>query len=515
MSARPTSCPRDGLIPAGWDGVRRPDAPIQLGVGESVEYLADGYLWLFMGPSAIPGGWIETGQMRGPPGDRGPLGDTGPPGPPGERGLPGPTGTAGAKGDPGSPGPQGARGDTGLPGAAGATGPRGDPGPVGEPGPEGQTGPPGEQGDPGPIGPVGEVGPVGPAGEQGEQGDPGAPSFIVGDMITRTAAELATAAPTGLIPAGFDGPGRPPAPYQMKIGEAWLNQNPADNPALYRRAIVFCGLGVLTTAWLAMEVTGPQGDRGEVGATGPAGPQGIPGARGATWWWAGQAPPPLPPILGAAPGDKVLSLLADTDAPGHGNVYTVEPGGGTYNLDGNLRGPAGPTGPQGPPGDVSWGDLIPIVTRIDGIEARVNRLESFQLQTLASDRTLADNSNVIIATVGLTDGDYLGSGHLTFELVGSTAIGRLITAWVAAIGGAVITGPSAAQITLHSALPYASLALGPFRVLVAGAPGNAVLYVRSTPIGGGPVGEVIVKAATSLAPTLTNAHPNASGIIAR
>ena len=189
-----------------------------------------------------------------------------------------------------------------------------------------------------------------------------------------------------------------------------------------------------------------------------------------------------------------------------------EPDGAQVNRDGNIRGPAGP---KGDPGDLTMGDLIPVVQRIDGLEVRVGKLESFQMQTLGSDRTIAENTDVIIATVGLAEGEYQASGHLTFELTGSTANGRLITAWIGGIGGAVITGPSAAQITLHQQLPYASVHLGPFRVLVSGAPGNAVLYVRSTSLGGGPVGDVVVKAVTSLAPGLADAHPNASGIIAR
>src|SRR5580693_6110230 len=68
----PAELPEDGLIPAGWDDVRVPEADIQVGVGQSVEYRGDGYLYLFLGPSSVPGGWIETGQMRGPPGDTGP-----------------------------------------------------------------------------------------------------------------------------------------------------------------------------------------------------------------------------------------------------------------------------------------------------------------------------------------------------------------------------------------------------------------------------------------------------------
>ena len=46
----PAELPEDGLIPAGWDDVRVPEAPIQVGVGQSVEYRPDRYLWLFLGP---------------------------------------------------------------------------------------------------------------------------------------------------------------------------------------------------------------------------------------------------------------------------------------------------------------------------------------------------------------------------------------------------------------------------------------------------------------------------------
>ncbi len=171
---------------------------------------------------------------------------------------------------------------------------------------------------------------------------------------------------------------------------------------------------------------------------------------------------------------------------------------------------------------MSWVDLFPIVARIDALQARVDRLESFQLQTLATDRVLdgvepnpGDNTDVIIATVGLAVGDYQGGAHLTFELSGSAAATRLVTAWIGGVGGAVITGPSSAQVTLHQQLAYAHLSIGPVRVQVSGAPGNAVLYVRVTPIGSGPVGHVIIKANTSLAPGLATAHPQASGVIAR
>jgi hypothetical protein len=513
-SREPAELPEDGLIEAGWDGPRRPEADIQVGVGQSCEYTLDGYLWLFVGPSSVPGGWIETGQVRGPPGDEGPVGDTGPPGPLGDRGLPGPTGSPGPKGDPGDTGPQGARGADGAPGTPGATGPKGDRGDPGEIGPAGPQGEQGEQGDPGADG---------QDGQDGADGDPGAPSFIVMELQTKTASELAQHV-DGLIPAGFDGVNRPPAPYQMKPGEAWLNSNPADNPALLGQAIVFTGPGLTPSfTWIAMKVTGPpgatgpQGPEGLIGPTGPQGPQGL---AGNLWHWS----PVDPPLAGiGVPGDMVLVLNhAVPDMPGNGNVYRVLLGG-TYGLDGNLR---GPVGPQGPPGDVSWADIIPIVNRIDGIEARVGRLESFQFGVINADRVLADNADTDLTTIVVTPGDYAGSAHLTFELANgsppNSETARVVVAWIYGIGEAVVTGPASGQITLHQALPYGTLTLGPVRVSVppGGGGSNAVIAVRAVPLGtAGPYsGSAVLKALTSVpgGPSLpAPARAGASGLIVR
>jgi hypothetical protein len=499
----PDELPEDGLIPAGWDDVRVPEAEIQVGVGQSVEYRGDGYLYLFLGPSTVPGGWIETGQMRGPPGDRGPIGDTGPPGPIGDRGLTGNTGSPGPKGDQGDTGPQGARGADGAPGTPGATGPKGDRGDPGLVGPEGPPGPQGEPGTPGADG---------ADGTDGADGQPGAPSFIVMDLYTKTASDIA-AITSGLIPAGFDGEGKPPADYQMKIGEAVLAGYLAD-PYL-GQAVVFVGAtGAAPQPWIAMKVTGPQGDQGDQGAQGPQGGQGPPGSVGPPgnlWHWS----PIDPPIAGiGVPGDMVLVLASFPDAPGNGNVYRVLLGG-SYGLDGNIRGPAGP---QGIPGEVQWADVFPIVQRIDALELRVNRLESFQIATLANDMILADDADVMISTVVMPAlGDSQGSAHLTFELPPDIApVARLIVAWIEAIGTVTVSGPASGQLSLHQALPYGTLSLGPVRAVNSGAAGNLVLYVRVTPIGAGPspTDRVVLKAATSVLGTAT-AKPLASGLIAR
>jgi hypothetical protein len=506
----PAELPETGLIPAGWDGPRAPAAEIQLAVGESAEYTVDGYLWLFVGPSTVPGGWIETGQLRGPPGDSGPTGDRGPAGPPGERGLTGSPGGPGPKGDPGDPGPQGARGADGAPGTPGATGPKGDRGDPGDRGPEGPQGERGEQGDPGRDGSDGRD------GADGADGDPGAPSFIVMDIYSRTAQDVASIT-TGLIPAGFDGSGKPAAPYQMKVGEAVLAANPTD-PYL-GQAIVFTGnTGATPQPWIAMKVTGPQGDQGDQGDQGPRGDQGAQGPVGPPgnlWHWY-PVDPPTPGI--GVPGDMILVLPhGGPDIPGSGNVYRVMLDGG-YSLDGNIRGPAGP---QGPPGDVSWADLGAVVARLDALTARVDRLESFHLVTIAQDVDLADDQNILVGyPVPLPPGsDYQGSAHLTFELSPSipTSATRLITAWMEASGAVEITGPASGQLTLHSALPYGTLSIGPVRAISTGA-ASIVLYVRSTYVGVGGLppnpGYATLKAMTS-ALGATTAKPLATGLIAR
>jgi hypothetical protein len=441
----PAELPEDGLIPAGWDDVRVPEADIQVGVGQSAEYRPDRYLWLFLGPSAIPGGWIETGQMRGPPGDQGPVGDTGPAGPPGERGLTGNTGAPGPKGDPGDTGPQGARGEPGAPGTPGATGPKGDRGDPGPAGPEGPQGERGEQGDPGRD------------GTDGADGEPGAPSFIIGRFVTRTVNDLVMVS-NGAIPANWDAAFPGASPYQMKVGEGLDHQNPADE-AGYGAVFVFTG-GFTSFGWTPLTIKGDQGeqgDQGPVGDQGPAGPQGEQGPAG----------------------------------------------------------PAGPEGPQGVPGEVQWADIIPIVARIDGLEARVARLESFQLVTLTADKVLPDNSDEVVGTVVLPTGDSQGSAHLTFELDGdAAATPRLVVAWIDIAGPVLLSGPASGQITLHAALPYGTLTLGPVRATNTGA-GNAVLYVRVADISGGPArGNAVLKAATSAVGTAT-AKPQATGLIAR
>ena len=299
----------------------------------------------------------------------------------------------------------------------------------------------------------------------------------------------------------------------MLVGQGWHDQNPAD-AGLFGQVLIYIGQTTSPSPWLAARITGPQGDPGDPGAQGPGGPTGATGADGSAWIISTVFPPDIG--IGRV-GDRVLILLADPEAFGHGNIYDIQPGP-VFAYGGNIRGPAGPVGPQGPPGDVSWVDLFPIVARIDALQARVDKLESFQLVTMPADIPAADMADTTINTVVIPpNSEAQGSAHLSFELTDTAGAPRLVTAWIESLGSMTITGPSAGQITLHSALPYGTISIGPLRAVVGDTAANLVLKVRSDPFGGGsgPSGGVIVKASTSVVPGGGGSKPRASGIIAR
>ena len=213
-----------------------------------------------------------------------------------------------------------------------------------------------------------------------------------------------------------------------------------------------------------------------------------------------------------------------------------------------VQGPPGPTGPEGPPGEVTNDELdvrlgaylnraggsmtgplflgqgfVPAVddmaapkSYVDRLETRIADLEraltSLRFIDLSADVSLqVDGADVILANQVLPLGTYSVSARVSAELVGVSSAARVVTLWIEAIGAIEVVGPRAAQITVHQALPFASLAAGPARFHVTGA-GNAILYARVDPVPGQAAAfdRVLIKAATSLAPV----HPGASGLIA-
>lgn len=264
----PADLPPNGYIPANWDNTGAPVFAIQMKEGQALSYRpADtsnpqyGNVFVYVGTNFIASGWTNIGSIQGPVG---PQGETGP---------------AGAQGPEGPTGPQGPTGQTGATGPAGPTGPQG---PIG---PQGTTGEMGPTGPTGPQGPKGDDGPVGP---QGAQGQPGIACVIVGSFgASKTPNDLPA---NGLIPANWDGPGNPPADYQMRPGESLIyTQVPKSNP-LYGHVFEYVPDSVSLfdlNNWVDLGdvvgpqgPTGPQGTTGEVGPTGPTGPQGPKGDDG-------------------------------------------------------------------------------------------------------------------------------------------------------------------------------------------------------------------------------------------
>ena len=322
------------------------------------------------GPRGLQG---ETGP-KGDAGPEGPKGDDGPAGPKGdqgETGPQGPTGKEGPKGDDGPAGPKGDQGETGAQGPTGPEGPKGDQGPAG---PKGEQGVPGKDGDTGPQGPEG---PQGPKGDKGDTGAAGSSTIIIGTFGNfRTPSDLPA---TGLIPADWDGPGRPPNTTQFKVGEGLIYTPANKADPLYQHCYNFVGklqdgasLQWGEGGWADIgAIQGPKGDKGEQGIQGPMGPQGAQGERGEQGIQGVQGEKGDPGETGpkgdtgpeGPKGDQgVQGEKGDPGETGPAGETGPEGPKGDQGVQGEKgdpgeTGPAGPAGPEGPKGD--QGDIGP------------------------------------------------------------------------------------------------------------------------------------------------------------
>jgi hypothetical protein len=194
----------------------------------------------------------------------------------------------------------------------------------------------GMPGPPGPQGPQGAEGPAGPTGPEGRV------TTIVGMFgLVTSPADLP---PDGLIPADWDGPGRPENDLQMLVGQGLVFQ-PFDPDPQAGDVFVFTGAD-----WVSIgPVTGPPGAEGPQGVPGPAGPQGSVG-------------PPGPQGLQGVPGSQgAAGPAGPAGLPGsagpQGGIGPAGPRG-----DPGVQGPQGDQGGQGPqgvPGPPSFPDAPP------------------------------------------------------------------------------------------------------------------------------------------------------------
>ena len=185
--ADPSTLPKSGTIPVGWDDGVNPPIPFSLEVGEAIIDLRTDDLWCFTPASNIRN-WTKLGKLSGPrgtngqDGSRGLKGDTGNPG---VEGLDGVKGSAGQKGSKGEVGPQGAKGDKGQRGNSGKDGTNGNNGLKGIKGETGNAGLDGSQGRPGSTGADGEKGSKGSTGSPGPRGVQGSRG-VKGDTVSST-----------------------------------------------------------------------------------------------------------------------------------------------------------------------------------------------------------------------------------------------------------------------------------------------------------------------------------------
>lgn len=243
--------------------------------------------------------WQEQGDLTGPQGQQGmpgPIGEQGIEGQQGkigERGARGPQGLAGVQGEQGLCGPAGLTGEQGLQGQAGEQGVQGEEGPQGLQGPAGEQGCQGQTGEQGPQGEQGLTGEQGSQGESGPQGQTG-----------EAGCQGETGEPGAQGPAGEQG-------FQGETGEAGC-QGEAGEPGVQG----------------PIGEQGPQGETGETGCQGETGEQGTQGLQGP----AGEQGP-----QGEMGEQGVQGLQGPAGEQG-------------------LVGPTGEQGPQGEIGDSQWFD---------------------------------------------------------------------------------------------------------------------------------------------------------------
>jgi hypothetical protein len=141
----------------------------------------------------------------------------------------------------------------------------------------------------------GGPGPPGPVGPPGPPGSPGQTTLIVGSFSTRTPADLLVPPlDAGLIPADWDGPGRPVGAVQLEVGWSLIY---GPDGGLW----TFVGDIAIGGPWINPGVVqgppgvdgppGPQGNPGPGGAQGPQGPAGPPGEAPAPGDWVTFTPP--------------------------------------------------------------------------------------------------------------------------------------------------------------------------------------------------------------------------------
>jgi hypothetical protein len=226
-------------------------------------------------------------------------------------------------------------------------------------------------------------------GLQGPTGPAGQSTQVVGSFGQQTTpADLPV---SGLIPVNWDGPGRPPAPAQMVVGQSLLYE-PAD--------IADPEAGDLFT------YVGPMVPEGWVNSghiVGPPGPTGPTGPAGQVYTAVADTPPdPNAPVITPPLG----AMWVDTSRDPVWDPYVVPGPTGPTGPEGvqGVRGPTGPDGPMGPDGPTGT-DGAPGPTGPTGSQGQAGTatlvVGSFGAQTTPAD----------LPVDGLIPADFDGAGE--------------------------------------------------------------------------------------------------------
>jgi hypothetical protein len=80
MYQAPSALPPNGAIPADWDSPGNPPADLQMQPGQGLVYSISNDIYVWVGLAIDPNGWVNLGQVMGPPGPTGAQGVQGIPG---------------------------------------------------------------------------------------------------------------------------------------------------------------------------------------------------------------------------------------------------------------------------------------------------------------------------------------------------------------------------------------------------------------------------------------------------
>jgi hypothetical protein len=249
---------------------------------------------------------------------------------------------------------------------------------------------------------------------------------------------------------------------------------------------------------------GPQGEEGPQGATGEQGPQGIQGATGP------QGPQGNPGEVTNA--DLQVQLAQYLNRAGGSMTGPIFLGPGFMPTIDDQASPKRYVDDQ----DlilyqVLHEEVALLNSRLQRIETALGKLHTLTQEKVTDTDLVNEGQDYALFSQPVPIGEHTVTCSISAELDAPQTVSKVLTVWmVPAPPGQPFIGNRAAQITLHQALPYGTLSVGPCRFTINQVSSVAV-YARFNQTPGATGGGFVrVKAETSIAPT----RPGATAVTA-